>query len=234
MSVTLLRAYSGFISGAIVQLDAATESALVAQGLAVYTGTGSTPPNPPLQPTFDQQAPAGAFTAGAYCPAVVTNIPIGSAALTGFETNGVAQTAFKTNITEIFTPGWNTWTGASYLNGTGVGTDKAVIFLFDTNGKLIANTDIAGTTNAAGASVFEKVPFATPVTLPPGRYFLGLNLNGTTVTPRHVLAAFGAEPRSVEYATATSFAASLATLQAGITVPTSFVTAKAPIMQLYS
>jgi len=234
MSVTLSRAYGNFISGAIVELDAATESALVVQGLAVYTGTGSTPPNPALQPTYAQQAPQGAYTAGTYCPAVVSNIPIGSAALTGYETNGVAQTAFKTNVTEIFTPGWNTWTGASYLNGTGVGTDKAVIFLFDTNGKLIANTAIAGTTNAAGASVFEKIAFSTPITLPPGRYFLGLCLDGTTVTPRHVLAAFGAEPRSVEVATVTSFAAALTTLTAGITVPTSFVTAKAPIMQLYS
>lgn len=234
MSVTLLRNYANFVSGAIVELDVPTEAALVAQGFATYTGTGSTPPVPPIQSTFAIGSANGPFTAGTYCPAVVSNIPMGSAALTGYETNGVAQTAYNTNITEIFVPGLNTWTGASYLNGTGVGTDKAVIFLFDTNGKLIANTAIAGTTNAAGASVWEDVAFAAGVTLSPGRYFLGLSLNGTTVTPRHVLAANGAAPRCSVVATTTSFASALTTLTAGITVPTTFTTAYAPIMRLYS
>lgn len=234
MSVTLSRAYGGFASGAVVGLDSATESSLIAQNLAVITGTGATPPSPPVQQTFAVPAPVGAFTAGTYCPAVVTNIPIGSAALTGYETNGVAQTAFNTYITEIFTPGWNTWTGIGYLNGTGVGTDSAVVVLFDTNGKLIATSAVAGTLNAAGASVFEKLAFTVAVTLPPGRYFAGLILNGTTVTPRHVLAAFGAEPRCSQIATITSFAVALTTLAAGITVPTTFTTAKAPIVQLYS
>ena len=234
MSVTLLRAYSNFVSGAVIELDAATESALVAQGIATYTGTGSTPPSPAIQPTFAIGSLNGSLTAGTYCPAVVTNIPMGGTALTGYETNGVAQTAYNTNITEIFLPGPNTWTGASYLNGTGVGTDKAVIFLFDTNGKLITYTAIAGTTNAAGASVWEDIAFSANVTLPAGRYFLGLSINGTTVTPRHVLAAFGAAPRSTVVATTTSFASALTTLTAGITVPTSFTTANAPIMRLYS
>lgn len=234
MSVTLLRAYGTFASGAIAELDAATEAGLVAQNLAVYTGTGSTPPASPTNQSFTVPAPQAPFTAGTYCPAVVTNIAVGSIALTGYETNGVAQTAFNTNITEIFTPGWNTWTGIGYLNGTGIGTNKAVVVLFDTNGKLIATSDVAGTLNAGSASTFEKVPFTVPVTLPPGRYFAGLILDGTTVTPRHVLSAFGAEPRCTSIATITSFAAALTTLTAGITVPTTFTTAKAPIVQLYS
>jgi len=227
MSVTLLRAYGGFVAGAVVSLDAATEAALITQNIATITATGATPPTPATPVT-------GAFTAGTYCPAVIANIPLGSAALTTYETAGVAQTAFNTNISEVFVPGWNTWTGIGYLNGTGVGTDKAVVVLFDTNGKLIATSAVAGTTNAAGASVFEKVPFTVPVTLPPGRYFMGLILDGTTVTPRHVLAANGAEPRCSQIATTTSFAAALTTLAAGITVPTTFTTAKAPIMELYS
>ena len=234
MSVVLSRAYAGFVSGAIVSLDAATESALVAQNIGVYTGTGSTPPSPAVPSVFQVDTAAGSFTAGTYCPAVVTNIALGSVALTGYETNGVAQTAFRTNVTEIFTPGWNTWTGIGYLNGTGVGTNSAVVVLFDTNGKLVATSAVAGTLNAAGASVFEKVPFTVPVTLPPGRYFAGLIVNGTTVTPRHVESTFGAEPRCSQIATATSFAVALTTLTAGITVPTTFTTALAPIVQLYS
>lgn len=228
MPVRLLRPYGGFASGAIVTFEASTEVTLIAQQIAEVTSVGAVNPTPNLPVT-------GAITAGLYGPAVLTNIPIGDNVLTGFETNGVAQTAFNTNITEIFVPHWNTWTGASYLNGTGVGTNSAIVCLFNTNGYLIATSAVAGTLNAAGASVFEKVPFTVPVTLSPGRYFLGLIVDGTTVTPRHVLASFGAEPRASSIATITSFAAALATLTAApITVPTSFTTAKAPIMQLYS
>lgn len=235
MSVTLLRAYSGFASGALVTLDAATEAALVAQGFATYTSVPAiNPAPPPGAGTWTNQTAAGPITAGAYGPAVITNIPIGSAALTGYETNGVAQVAFEINLTEIFVPHWNTWTGASLLNGTTVGTNSQVYWLFNSDGDMLAYTAIAGTLNA-GASVFQKIAFTAPITLAPGRYFLGAQLDGTTATPRHVLAAFGAEPRSGVVAATASFAASLTALSAAaITVPTSFTTAKAPIMQLYS
>lgn len=234
MSVTLLRAYSGFASGALVTLDAATEAALVAQGLATYTSVPAI--NPAASPggTWTNQVAAGPVTAGLYGPAVLFNIPIGSAALTGYETNGVAQTAFAINLTEIFVPHWNTWTGAGLLNGTTVGTHNNVYWLFNSEGDMLAYTPIAGTLNA-GASVFQKIAFTAPITLAPGRYFLGAQLDGTTPTPRHVLSAFGAEPRSGIVAATASFAASLANLSAAaITVPTSFTTAQAPIMQLYS
>ncbi len=229
MAVTLYRAYGGFVAGATATFDAATEAAIVAQGLGAYTATAGTNPTPPPSLT-----PSSAITAGTYGPAVVTNIPIGNVALTGFETNGVAQTAFEINLTEIFVPHWNTWTGAAVLNGTTVGTDTQVYWLFNTSGVMVAYTAIAGTTNAS-ASVFQKIAFNVPVTLTPGRYFLGCQLSGNTATPRHVLAAFGAEPRSGVIAATASFAASLTALSAApITVPTSFTTAKAPIMQLYS
>jgi len=230
MSVILTRAYAGFASGALLTTDAATEAALVAQGLAAYTSAGAINPTPPPGLT-----PSSAITAGTYGPAVVTNIPIGNVALTGFETNGVAQVAFEINLTEIFVPHWNTWTGASMLNGTTVGTDSQVYWLFNTEGDLVAHTAIAGTLNAT-ASVFQKIAWANgPVTLTPGRYFLGAQLSGATATPRHVLAAFGAEPRSGTIAATASFAASHTALTAApITVPTTFTTAKAPIMQLYS
>jgi hypothetical protein len=83
--------------------------------------------------------------------------------------------------------------------------------------------------------VFQKIAFTAPITLSPGRYFLGAQLDGTTPTPRHVLSANGAEPRSSIVPATASFAASLTALTAaGITVPTTFTTAQAPIMQLYS
>ncbi len=126
------------------------------------------------------------------------------------------------------------WTGAAVLNGTTVGTDSFVLWLFNSEGDLLANTAIAGTLSA-GASVFQKIAFGAPITLSPGRYFLGSQLNGATATTRHVLAAFGAEPRCGIVPASASFAASQTALNAAaITVPTSFTTAQAPIMQLYS
>ena len=235
MAVTLNRPYAGFASGALVTLDAATEAGLVAQSLASYTSVPAI--NPAVSPGTAQwlnQSATGAITAGSFGPAVISNIPMGNAALTGYETNGVAQTAFAINVTEIFVPHWNTWTGASLLNGTTVGTDSQVYWLFNSEGDMLTYTAIAGTLNAS-ASVFQKIAFNAPITLSPGRYFLGAQLNGNTATPRHVLAAFGAEPRCSVIAATASFAASLTALSAaGITVPTTFTTAQAPIMQLYS
>jgi hypothetical protein len=227
MAVTLIKAYQGFAAGATLTFPVELEASLVAQGFAAYAAVGgvNTAVVPPL---------SGAITAGTYGPAVLSNIPMGNAALTGYESNGVAHTAWATNVTEIFVPHWNTWTGASMLNGTGVGTDTQVYFLFNSNGYLIQYTTIAGTTNST-ASVFQKIAFNVPVTLAPGRYFLGAQISGTTVTPRHVLTANGAEPRCAAIATITSHAAALATFTAApITVPTTFTTALAPIMQLYS
>ena len=233
MSVNLLRPYAGWPANSAVTFDSVTEAALVAQGLATYDTTVSGALNnvpPPM---------SGAITAGTYGPAVVTNIPMGAAALTGYETAGVAQTAFAINLSEIFVPHYNTWTGAAALNGTTVGTNAYVYWLFNSAGYLIEYTAIAGTTTA-GASVFQKIAFNNPVTLAPGRYFIGVQLNGATDTVRHVLAANGAEPRCGIVTATASFAASLTALTAAtsatpsITVPTSFTTAQAPICMLYS
>lgn len=232
MPITLNRAYAGFASGQNATFDTVTEAALVAQGLAVYDSLASA--NPTVVPPV-----TGTITAGTYGPAVVTNIAMGSAALTGFETAGVAQTGFQINLSEIFVPHYNTWTGAAALNGTTVGTNKYVYWLFNSSGYLVAYTAIAGTTTA-GASVFQKIAFNQTVTLTPGRYFIGVQTDGATDTVRHVLAANGAEPRCGTVTATASFAASLTALLAStatvpsITVPTTFTTAVAPICLLYS
>lgn len=229
MAVILSRTYAGFASGATATFDAATEAAIVAQNIGAYVATGGV--NPAAAPVF---TPSAAIAAGLYGPSVVTNIALGSIAMTGYETNGVAHTAWNTYISEIFVPHWATWTGAQFINGTGVGTDTEVLYLFNSSGYLVQNTAIAGTTNAAGASVWEQVAFTVPVTLSPGRYFVGLSLSGTTVTPRHVLTAFGAQPRCAQLATITSHAVVRASFVAApITVPTTFTTALAPICGLY-
>lgn len=234
MAVILNRAYGGFAAGASATFDASTEAALVQQSLAAYTTALTIQPDLPPLTTGQPSAP---FTAGTYGPSVVTNIPIGNVALTGLGGTGTALgAAWRTAITEIWVPHWNTWTGAAVLNGTGL-TDAVAYFLWNTEGELIANTPCVGTTGTAAgsASVFQKIAWSVPVTLIPGRYFLGVQAAGTTSTPRRVAAAMGAEVRCSELTTVTSFAAALLSFQtARITVPTTFTADIAPIMQLYS
>ena len=235
MSVTLLRAYGTFLSGATVTLPDSTEAALIAQGFATAATTSSMPAilggpdqfttiggNIGSAPQSGQSTPT--YRQG---PSILPNIPLGAVALTTFEVNGVAQTAGTFNIAEIFVPHWNTWAGVGWLNGTTVGTNKIVGALYGSNGALLANTAVAGTLTA-GASAMQDAAFTTPVTLPPGRYFIGIQADGNTDTLRHILAANGANVLT------TSVAGAFGTVPATITVPTTFTTAVGPIAQLYT
>lgn len=240
--VTLLRPYAGFATGAVVTLPDSTEASLIAQGLATAGGTSSFPAitgSPDGYLTVGGnvvQAPQAGIGALATVPFVYDQGPrrlvaggmaLGSAALTGYETNGVAQTAGAWHYVEIFVPYWNTWTGIGVLNGTTVGTNKYVVALYGTNGALLANSAVAGTLTA-NASTMQNVAFTAPITLPPGRYIIGEQLDGTSDTVRHMLVANGAVP------SCSTVAGTFGTVPSSITVPTTFTTAVAPISQLYT
>lgn len=238
MSVYLLRPYGGFAASSTIQrtFPDSTETSLIAQGLATAAGTTSMPSvfgGPDQQVTQGgniQSATQGGYGAiTTQAPSFLPNVQLNAAALTTYETNGVAQTVGTFNFAEIFVPGWNTWTGAGMLNGTGVGTDLVILALWGANGALLANTAVAGTLNAT-ASVFQNIAFTSPITLAPGRYFVGVQINGTTVTPRHILAAYC--PNATGIITG-SVAGTFGTVPATITVPTTFTSAAGPIMQLY-
>jgi hypothetical protein len=235
MSVTLLRSYATYASGAVVTLPDSTETALIAQGFAVAAATTTTPSvyGGPDQVVSQGGSIAAIQSAGQSTPAVLQgpailpNIALGSAALTGYETNGVAQVAGTLNISEIYIPHWNTWAGAGVLNGTTVGTSLGIVALYGSNGALIANSAIAGAVTA-GANVMQNRAFTSPVTLAPGRYFIAVQYNNATDTVRHVLAANGSN------VVGTSVAGVFGTIPATITAPTTFTTAVAPICQLYT
>lgn len=236
MSVTLLRAYAGYASGAVVVLPDSTESSLIAQGLALAGPVTSAPGAIGGPDTYVTQGGNLAFLpqSGQGVPTIYQGplnwpcINLGSAALTGYETNGVAQTAGTMNLTEIYVPYWNTWTGAGILNGTTVGTHNVLTALYGTNGVLLANSAVAGVVSAS-ASVFQNVAYTTPITLAPGRYFLGFQYSGTTPTPRHLLAANGSNICTGSQAG--TFGTVPATLT---TIPITFTTAVGPICQLYT
>ena len=235
MSVTLLRAYAGFASGAVVALPDSTESSLIAQGLATAAGVTSMPSNLGGPEAYITQGGniALARQSGETTPTIYQGplnwpcISLGSAALTGYETNGVAQVAGTMNLTEIYVPFWATWTGGGILNGTTVGTHNVLTALYGTNGALLANSAVAGVVSAS-ASVFQNIAYTTPITLAPGRYFLGFQYSGTTPTPRHLLAANGSN-----VCTGTQ-AGTFGTVPATLTtIPVTFTTAVGPICQLY-
>jgi hypothetical protein len=235
MTVQLLRPYGTYASGVYVTLDSDTESALVAQGRATAVANSASassrvggPDMYALTGGVQSNIPQSGVSLGTVNqgPSFWPNIPLGSAALTGYETNGVAQVAGTINLAEIYVPFAQTWTGAGILNGTTVGTHNVIACLYGSNGVLIANSALAGVLSAS-ASVFQNIPFTTPAVLPPGRYFLGFQFSGTTPTPRHILAANGSNVITG------TVAGAFGTIPATITVPTTFTTAVGPISQLY-
>lgn len=238
MSVILLRPYANFATGALVTLASDTEAALVAQGYAsaVVTNSATATSTVGAPDMYATQGGNNANMPQAGITSTVTYqqgplywpcIALGSAALTGYEVNGVAQVAGTINFTEIYVPYQQTWLGAGILNGTTVGTHNVLTALYGTNGALLANSAVAGVVSA-GASVFQNIAYTAPITLLPGRYFLGFQYSGTTPTPRHLLAANGSNVITG------TVAGTFGTIPSSITVPTTFTTAVGPICQLYA
>ena len=108
-----------------------------------------------------------------------------------------------------------------------------LVALYGSNGTLIANSAVAGTLSA-NASTFQNRAFvntagtATPVTLPPGRYFIGVQCNGTTATSHKLVTANGVNVLT------TSSTGTFGTVPSSITVPTTFTTAVGCVVQLYT
>lgn len=236
MAVTLLRPYAGFAAGAVVMLSDDAEAVLIAQGLATTYGVADAVGAGQSQIQFVSQggnvapfqvagqgAPASAAMQG---PSILPNMPLGNAALTAAGTSSV-HVAGTLNISEIFVPHWNLWKGLAVLNGTVVGTDNMLVALYNSAGALVANSAVAGTVSA-GASTFQNRDFLLPVLLAPGRYFCGVQSNGTTATSNKFVAANGVNVLT------TSSTGTFGTVPASITVPTTFTTAVGCVCQLYT
>lgn len=236
MSVTLLRPYAGYAIGTVVTFSDITESSLITQGLAVASLVTSVPATTFGQ--IQQVTQAGnqaigvmggqaAFTANnLQGPAIQPNMPMGGVALTAAGASS-AHVAGTMNLAEIFLPNWNTWKGMAVLNGTIVGTDNMLVALYGSNGTLLANSAVAGALSA-GASVFQNRDFLTPVTLPPGRYFCGVQCAGTTATTMKFIAANG-----VNVLTAAP-TGTFGVVPTTVAVPTTNTTAVGCVVQLYT
>ena len=234
MAVTLLRAYSTYASGTVVILDSATETALVAQGLAtVATGV-------PVQSNVNLvDTPLSAFTVGGNVsyqssggvvvpttpqgPRILPNTNIQAFASLGTNTTMVAGTLYRS---EIFVPYLATWTGIGCLNGTTAGTDNGLVALYDSNGVFIQSSAVAGALSV-GANAFQNRAFLATVTLLPGRYFIAYQQNGTTATMRTHAAANGGNQMTA------SSTGTFGTVPVSFTAPTTFTADVGPIGWLY-
>lgn len=234
MAVTLSRAYGGYASGAVVVFPDATEQALIAQGIAVASLVTSSASliGGPDQFVFQGGNQAFIPQGGQGTPlvlqgpSILPNVALGTAALTAVGASSV-HVAGTLNVSEIFVPFWNTWKGLGVLNGTVAGTDNMLVALYGNDGKLLANSAIAGTLSA-GTSVFQNRDFLVPVTLAPGRYFCAVQSNGTTATSNKFVVANGSNVLTA------AVAGTFGTVPATITVPTTFTTAQGCVCQLYT
>ncbi len=153
----------------------------------------------------------------------IPNIPIGAVAYGSLGTSAV-HVAGSIYVSEIQVLGWKTVTGIGILNGATAATDNVIYALYDTNGKLLANTALAGTL-AAGTNAFQQIALTSSIALKPGRYFLAFQANGTTTTTRRIAAS-----TYLNFASVT--AGSFGTLPS-LTPPTSTASDTGPIGYLY-
>lgn len=143
----------------------------------------------------------------------------------GTDTTPVSGTRFTC---EIFVPYNMIMTGIGYLIGSVGGTDKAIVELHDADGKLLANSDVAGVTVGTLAT-YQEIPFTAPVeVIGPQKYYLSVTMNGGTARLRTVPTAVGA----AQMLTAKSATGTFGTV-GDLTVPTTFRADKAPIAYTY-
>ncbi len=148
--------------------------------------------------------------------------------------NAIATTSV-TNVngtiyfSQIFVPTNATLTGACVLNGGTVGTDKWIFGLYNSNGQVVANTALTGTTSAT-ASKYQCIAFTATVSVyGPNNYFIALQ-GGTSATDNFQTYATAGAPTN--YGTQ-SQTGTFGTMAAMTTPTVTFTAAKGPLMILY-
>lgn len=233
MTVTLLKPYQGNATGAVVMYPDSTEAALIAQGFAT-AASGQPAQTFPAARGNAQRATVGGLVnyldpLGIVGPTVEQgprNWP--NTVMKSFATGGTSavHVAGSWYRGEVFIPYLAQWLGFYVLNGATVGTDNLMIGLWDSAGNLITNSAVAGVLSA-GANTPQQIAFLTAPILPPGRYFVGVQCNGTTATTRRIAAGDGA------FEMCSVVAGTFGTVPATFTVPTTFTTATSPMVIMY-
>lgn len=153
------------------------------------------------------------------------NIPVGPVAYAsvGTDAAGVAGTLYEADheqrVPQIIT-------GIAVLNGTVVGTDNLIVYIRDADGNLLGTSALAGTLGA-GADAFQEIALTAPILIMPGRYIIGLQLNGTTHANQRIAA-------STYLNLARSTAGVFGTIPATAAALTTFTAGTGPVAYLYT
>lgn len=109
-----------------------------------------------------------------YCTSPVGSVAYGSVGTSSTQAVGTGW------VVNLDLPGTKLLTGIRVLNNATVGTNKWIAYLYPMRGGApIISSALAGTTTA-GADAFQALAFTTPVVVPPGRYWVAIQGNGTT------------------------------------------------------
>lgn len=156
----------------------------------------------------------------------VKNVEIGSVAYASLGTNTtpVAGTWYCMDVNVL--SAYTSMSGMGFLNGATVGTDTAIYALYDSTGRLVANTSTSGVTTS-GASAAQEIAFASQVALSRGIYWMCEQVSGTTTRLRTVAASTFLDKL------AGSFTGTAGTVPSSITVPTTFTADTGPIGYIY-
>jgi hypothetical protein len=146
-------------------------------------------------------------------------------ATSGTDTTPASGTQF---VTSLYIPASMTLTGVSYLIGSVGGTDKVYAVLYGPTGAVLANSSLASSGATVGtAATQQTLAFtATYAVKGPGRFYIGISMNGATARLRTVLAQCQA---GILGGTVTQVHGTVA----AITVPATFTADQAPIVFVY-
>lgn len=134
---------------------------------------------------------AKAIFSGGTPPNFILSPNPASAAYTGINTNGTAMSATVLNCTEMYIPASKLLTSLGVLNGTTVGTDKHIAYLYSAlGGSPLANSALAGATSS-GASAYQYFTLTSQYYAVAGDYFVCFQSNGATDTIRMTLTGIG-------------------------------------------
>lgn len=150
--------------------------------------------------------------------------PANTALTGGTDTTPVNGTRFSASV---YIPHNMIMTGIGYLIGTVGGTNNVIVELHDADGKLIANSAVAGTLCGTLAT-FQEIAFTAPVEVVQGWYFLSVTMNGNTARLRTIPTAL-----SISQTALTKSAAGTFGTVGDLTVPTTFTADVGPIAYTY-
>lgn len=153
---------------------------------------------------------------------IYSTIPIGDTAYGSLGTGTIATVAGTIYESSVEINRAMTVTDIFVLNGATVTTDKVVYALFDGSGRLLANTAVAGVLTA-GVNAFQDIALVTPVAVPPGLYYIGVQSNGTTDKQRWQATATFVKPFT------SSITGVFGTIPFSITPPSAFAANVGPI-----